>query len=113
MKFAPEMEALILSGKKHCTTRRSWHGKVGDVFEVQGRLFRVNKILSGAALEDVVNILYEEEGFTSREAFTEFWVKCYGSYAPMLPVFVYRFEPVLSSEERHGNDCANCRVEVQ
>jgi hypothetical protein len=114
LTFAPEMEALILAGKKRCTTRRTWHGEVGDVFEVQGKQFRVAEILVGASLEDVGNILYEEEGFTSRLAFSKFWAKCYGSYAPMLPVVVHRFEPVLSSSDQHDSaECADCRGESQ
>lgn len=38
LEFRPDLEALVLSRRKTCTTRRSKKGKRGDVFTVQGRL---------------------------------------------------------------------------
>jgi hypothetical protein len=41
LKFAPEMEELVLQGKKCCTTRDEPKGEVGDLFVVKNRVYRI------------------------------------------------------------------------
>lgn len=61
LKFSPEMEELVLQGKKCCTTRDEKKGDVGDVFRVKDRLYRIVQVSS----YDVSSIahLYRLEGF--------------------------------------------------
>lgn len=61
LKFSPEMEELVLQGKKCCTTRDEKKGEVGDVFRVKDRLYRIILV----SLYDVssIPILYQLEGF--------------------------------------------------
>ena len=67
LKFSPEMEELVLQGKKCCTTRDEPKGKVRDVFRVKDRLYRIIQIQS----YDVSSIahLYKLEGFGFRHQF--------------------------------------------
>jgi len=44
LKFSPEMEELILQGKKCCTTRDEKKGEEGDVFRVGNRIYRIIQI---------------------------------------------------------------------
>lgn len=73
--FTPKMEALILSGRKCCTTRinpkrkkddtyppREPRCKVDDTFEVQGETFRIISVRT-MVVQDVRCSRLEEEGF--------------------------------------------------
>jgi hypothetical protein len=63
LKFSPEMEKAVMEGRKCCTTRDEPKGKIGDVFRVKGRLYRVIQI----TMCDFLNVLplANAEGFSS------------------------------------------------
>jgi hypothetical protein len=67
LKFSPEMEELILQGKKCCTTRDERKGEIGDTFRVGNRIYRIIQVSS----HDVSGIahLYRLEGFEFRHHF--------------------------------------------
>jgi len=75
LKFSPEMESLIIQGKKICTTRDEQKGEIGDTFTVRDRLYRI------------VGIEYDEleyieawhllEGFETPEQFVEMMMEFY------------------------------------
>jgi len=67
LKFSPEMEELVLQGKKCCTARDEVKGKEGDTFVLKGRLYRIIQVNS----YDVSGIarLYKLEGFNHRYQF--------------------------------------------
>jgi len=73
--FSPKMEALILSGRKCCTTRvnpkrkkddtyppREPRCKVDDTFTVQGETYRIVSIKT-RVIQDVRVSFLDEEGF--------------------------------------------------
>lgn len=70
LKFSPEMEELVLQGKKCCTTRDEKKGEVGDVFRLKGdRLYRIIEI------EEITiglgSLYYKQEGFESSQRYRE------------------------------------------
>ena len=69
LKFSPEMEELVLQGKKCCTTRDEKKGEVGDLFVVKNRLYRIVQI-DCIQFVDVLT-MYNSEGFTSEIEFED------------------------------------------
>lgn len=75
LKFSPEMESLIMQGKKICTTRDEQKGEIGDTFIVRDREYRI------------VGIEYDEleyleawhllEGFETPEQFIDTLMEYY------------------------------------
>lgn len=63
LKFSPEMEELILQGKKCCTTRDDKKGDTGDIFVVGNRVYRIIEIEEICI--DVGVSFYKQEGFES------------------------------------------------
>ncbi|GEM_PF-1651759 len=76
LAFAPEMEELIIQGKKCCTSRHERKGDIGDLFLVKDRLYRIVHIHS-CALYSVRDAYYNAEGFSSPEEFQQFWDRLY------------------------------------
>lgn len=79
IEFRPDLEALVLSLRKTCTTRRTKKGKRGDVFTVQGRRFVLTGV-SRVRLEEVARSDYQNEGCSSPDEFRALWASIYGEY---------------------------------
>ncbi|HJK78035.1 MAG TPA: hypothetical protein O0Y06_00025 [Methanocorpusculum sp.] len=77
IRFTPEMENLIIAGKKICTTRLERKGAVGDIFVVRGFVYRLVEIRS-YSLDYIATNFYRLEGFSSRDEFIRFWVSIAG-----------------------------------
>jgi hypothetical protein len=72
--FRSDMIGLILEGKKTCTTRTRKYGREGDTFSIGSNVFVITEVKK-MRLIDIVNTLYEEEGFTSPVEFKEYLSK--------------------------------------
>ncbi len=77
IRFTPEMEDLILAGKKICTTRLEQKGAVGDTFIVRGFVYRIVDI-QNCRMEEISAKFYRLEGFSSRDDFVRYWDSLYG-----------------------------------
>jgi len=69
LKFSPEMESLVMQGRKICTTRDEPKGQIGDTFIVENRLYRI--VCIDETDFDCVLPWYELEGFESEDAFVD------------------------------------------
>lgn len=108
LAFAPEMEELIIQGKKCCTTRRSLHGEVGDMFIVRDRIYRICHI-HHCCLYSVKGAYYDAEGFTSPEAFQDFWEKTIEpSFDEFNTVFLHFFAYVSDICPDFNRGCNSC-----
>ena len=69
LKFSPEMEELIMQGKKICTTRDEQKGNIGDTFTVRDRIYRI----VGIEYDDVdyIGLWHLLEGFNTSDEFIE------------------------------------------
>jgi len=67
LKFSPEMEELILQGRKICTMRREQKGQIGDTFTIGTRIYRLVDVHT-----DRVGLIcgwyHKLEGFESEES---------------------------------------------
>lgn len=70
--FKKEMKALILAGKKRCTSRNRKYGDTGDEFIVGKSRYMITFVVR-RSLKYVADFLYEDEGFESRDAFIRYW----------------------------------------
>lgn len=77
LRFTPENEDLLLTGKKRATLRRSRHGKVGDTFEVKGRVFELTSIRP-VPLGDALRLYYPMLGMPNTDAAYENLARAYG-----------------------------------
>lgn len=93
LKFSPEMEELVLQGKKCCTTRDEQKGEVGDLFRVKDRMYRIIQV-------DESDLLYSSamanaEGFKSDIEYLDCMSEIYPDLDPDLvecsPVFIHYF----------------------
>ena len=72
IRFTPEMEKLVISGGKICTTRLHQKGDVGDVFVTGGSVFRLVYI-GFYSLSYIASDFYLFEGFSCPDDFIRFW----------------------------------------
>lgn len=106
MLFKPEHVSPILTGRK-TQTRRVWkkpRARAGSIHKAKTVLFsreyfaliRITDVrkerLGDISLEDV-----RREGYDTREAFKEEWIRINGAWNPELEVFVVSFELVSCS----------------
>lgn len=77
LSFTPEMEELIISGKKICTTRQEQKGAIGDTFTVRGSNYRIVDV-QPYRMESIAANFYRLEGFSSRKDFVQYWDSLYG-----------------------------------
>ena len=95
LRFAPEMERMILDGWKSCTTRHRQHGDVGDKFTISGFPYRITEIYE-TDLSDVSELFYQAEGFNEPQEFSQYWSRVYKTpYCPNETVFVHFFQAVI------------------
>lgn len=75
LKFSPEMESLIIQGKKICTTRDEQKGEIGDTFTVRDRLYRI----VGIEYDEIeyIEAWHLLEGFETPELFVETLMEYY------------------------------------
>ena len=75
LKFSPEMESLIMQGKKICTTRDEQKGEIGDTFTVRDRLYRI----VGIEYDEIeyIEAWHLLEGFETPEQFVEMMMEFY------------------------------------
>jgi hypothetical protein len=72
LKFSPEMKQALLEGRKCCTSRKTKKGDVGDVFVIDGRLYRILHVHM-IGLHPLTYVYYDIEGFETPEEFCKFW----------------------------------------
>lgn len=91
LKFSPEMEEMILQGKKCCTTRDEQKGEIGDVFRLKGdRLYRIVDIIE---IEyECIDEYYKMDGFDSVDDYLDVIDKVYPSLAPEDLVYIHFFQ---------------------
>lgn len=115
LKFSPEMEELILQGKKCCTTRDEKKGEVGDVFRVGNRLYRIIQL----TLYDVSEIspLYRLEGFEHRyqflKAIEEIYPEIYDSNDNLVFVHFFAYVDRACDDFGYSGNCVSketCKV---
>lgn len=63
LKFSPDMEQAILEGMKCCTTRDENKGRIGDIFIIQDRIYRIVDI-HPILFEDLVCFYWRLDGFS-------------------------------------------------
>jgi len=75
LKFSPEMETLIMQGKKICTTRDEQKGEISDTFIVRDRLYRIVGIECDEL--EYIEAWHLLEGFETPEQFVEMMMEFY------------------------------------
>ncbi len=98
LNFYEGKEDLILHGQACATTRRTRHGKEGDVFVVRGQTYQITQVLC-MTLEEVARLYYREEGYSSPDVFYAVWQMCYkGQQDTRLNqrVYLHKFRPYLT-----------------
>jgi hypothetical protein len=100
MRFIPDNEAAVLSGRKTATARRTKHGEPGDYFEVAQPGPDNMVILTRFVLESVermtissaARVHHDELGADDPAGFYKAWERAYGRIAdPDDLVFLHRF----------------------
>jgi hypothetical protein len=95
ISFKPEMAQLIYEGNKTCTSRNKCCGKVGDIFKIKDKSFKITEILD-FDLDTVAYFFFNYEGFENSKQFIEYWNKLYPKemFHPNKSVIVHFFEEV-------------------
>lgn len=85
LKFSPEMEDLIMQGRKCMTTQVTRKGEPGDIFIVRNRVYRLLTVLHTHSLE-MLRYCYRDEGFNSFNDFKKYLISIYpeAEYSPIL-----------------------------
>jgi len=86
---------LVLQGKKTATRRNGRYADVGEVMELKGQSFKVDKVYI-QALGDLTDAHAKQEGFQSVEDYKQS-ILAYHPGMPWLPhmtVWVHEFSPV-------------------
>lgn len=93
--FQEQFREAMLSGRKVCTSRTKWYGKVGDTFEVFGATFEVTECES-ESLWYVKENLYGLEGFDSPAQFDQCWSHLHPrkGFCPEQVVWIHWFKRV-------------------
>jgi hypothetical protein len=93
--FRPDMIQAIRAGNKICTSRSKRYGSPGDVFSLDGKLYRLVSV-HRFALYFVANFLYIEEGVSSPAEFVRLWEEIHpvAGYEPNKVVCTHFFEEV-------------------
>jgi len=71
LKFSPDMEDAIISGKKCCTTRDEVKGNPGDMFVVRDRLYQIVDVLPVHVSGEFLRGNFRIEGFKTSFNFTD------------------------------------------
>lgn len=89
LKFSPEMEELILQGKKCCTTRDEVKGDSGDIFVVKNRVYRIISVWGDELLN--ISSLFHLEGFYSTDEFLDCLYMFYPELDETCDVWIHFF----------------------
>jgi len=83
----------LRAGKKSCTCRRKPYGKIGDTFEVEGKVYVLTDVMQ-AKLWEVAKYWYEFEGCASPEEFKQVWRLIHRKmgYVSNMIVYLHCFE---------------------
>jgi len=94
MAFREDMQNLILRGRKTATTRKRKKGSVGDIFMLDGRMFRIVAIKK-RTLEYIASEYFDLEGCKDAAQFREVWTDLHeGKYEDRMH-YVHFFAPVI------------------
>jgi len=93
--FKKEMKALILAGRKRCTSRTRKYGDTGDEFRIGRNRYMITFTVK-RSLRYVAEYLYTDEGFNTPEDFVKYWKKLHPKkeYDPDQQVWVHYFVKV-------------------
>ncbi|MDV0444048.1 hypothetical protein McpCs1_14380 [Methanocorpusculaceae archaeon Cs1] len=94
LPFSQQMQAAIKDGRKCCTSRTHKKGEAGDIFSIDGQLFRITHIIEMYA-DSVAKELYGAEGFNSPAGFIGWWTANKGKFDPVQVLQVHFFAAVL------------------
>jgi len=100
--FSPEMKKAALEGMKIATTRGERKGFRGDTFRLDGVKFRILDVHL-IHLENVKNLLYTIEGFTSPREFEDTWRKLHGGQFSTDKVYYIHFFTRIPEVANHGD----------
>jgi hypothetical protein len=95
IRFLPEFEERLCSGRKTATSRTKPLGKPGDVFYVFGQQFEFT-LVRPHSLGFVAQARYRQEGFETSEAFIAIWEKIHPrkGYDPKQTIWYHEFKKV-------------------
>ena len=110
LKFSPEMEELVLQGKKCCTTRDEKKGEIGDIFRVKDRLYRILQV-DECDLE-YASVMAPSEGFESDVEFIDTILEIYPELCSCDTVYIHFFAYVGDWCPQFGIVGAACNEEV-
>lgn len=91
--FKPRFKEPMLNGQKTWTSRTRPLGKRGDIFEVFGHQFQIEKV-ERRTLQDIFNSHWKEEGCEDPVDFFEIWEKIHPvkGFVPIQRVYVHVFK---------------------
>jgi hypothetical protein len=106
LNFSPEMEELMMQGKKICTTRLEQKGEIGDCFVVQDRLYRI----VGLESEELawMSAYHLLEGFESPEDYLNKIFEFYPDITEMDPVVLHWIAYVCDVCQDFNLGCNSC-----
>lgn len=102
LKFSPEMEELILQGKKCCTTRDEKKGEAGDLFVVGTRVYRIIQI--NECDLNYASVMANAEGFNNDIEFEDCIMDIYPDLSLDSTVYIHYFAYV----DTIDGDCEYC-----
>ena len=111
--FSPEMAAATLNGMKCCTSRSQLYGRAGDLFAVDGALFRrLDTHLH--SMNSVRNCLYRLEGFPSPDAFEHTWRQLHKSeFNPVSVYYIHYFARADGGDDSISNPVTGASYPVR
>ena len=91
--FHADMAKAVKMGKKDCTSRNKKYGEPGDAFYIEGKVYVLTRV-HRVELKAVAQHLYDREGFSSPEEFTEYWKMLHprNGWEPERQVWLHEFE---------------------
>jgi len=105
MSFLPEMEALIMAGKKCCTTRKDRKGELGDLFVVRNQIYTLVQVIESLNPE----CFYGAEGCRSADEFIRTMKSIYGESWRDDPLYTHFF----AFTEFIVGDCDCCLLDEE
>lgn len=108
LKFSPEMEELIMQGRKICTTRLEQKGEVGDCFVIRDRLYRIIEIDTEIDLNYSMALYYRQEGFEYESEYFDALRSYYPDISEPDIVAVHFFAYVCDICQDFNRGCNSC-----
>ncbi|WP_424356553.1 hypothetical protein [Methanocella sp. MCL-LM] len=98
MSMAPRGVKASMEGRKTCTARLRPKGKIGDVFQLDGKWFGLTAVYIDE-LEAHADQFFKAEGYDSPSEFlADFCELSDVVYCPVLPIVVHWYWPVASEQ---------------